>query len=316
MIESLPQRIEGETFESLVSRVGRRISPTGRIHRLGPITGESFAGRLSPAGMVGSLLNPEWLSLPQVLEEHTALPIFRPFLDPPACARFVQNLARARRILRVTQATSPRLRYCPTCRNTEFVQLAEAGWHLVHQLRWIWRCQTHQCPLWQINTRPDGAADAYLVDSGCRTRANVEDLKAIERDTKWLLGARVPPLGRLRWRAFHRAALTGKFGIQPPYASAKLFQIAHEIGPRPRQWLNLSMISHLDNWLFTVVRTPLGTTDPLLHLATLRVCGKRASDAVAEITKQQSVLRPDDGGYERTHAPCAEGDQPGHVTLF
>ncbi len=40
------------------------------------------------------------------------------------------------------------------------------------------------------------------------------------------------------------------------------------------------MISHLDNWLFPTVRNPHCTTNPLLHLATLRLCGKRIDEAV------------------------------------
>ena len=122
------------------------------------------------------------------------------------------------------------------------------------------------------------------IDPDCRNRADFETLRVIERDTKWLAGARVPPIGRLRWKEFHRAAITERFGIKPPYTSRELFTVAHGISPRARAWLQLPMISYLDNWLLSTVRHQHGTTNPLLHLATLRVCGKRVADAVRELT--------------------------------
>lgn len=288
MIGALPQPIQGEMFESFVARLGRRISAKGRIRNKDLSSGKSFAGRVCPERLVASLVNPDWLNVAGILEEQTALPIFRPFLDVKAHEIFARQLAQGRRMPRIMQALAVTRRFCPICRNTEFIQLGEAGWHLLHQLRWMWRCQTHRCALWELNTRFDGPADAWAIDTGCQARADLEVLKAIERDTKWLLGARVPPLGTMHWRTFHRAALTERFGIQPPYFRAELFKLAHQIGPRARQWLGLSMISYMDHWLVTVVHTPRGTTAPLLHLATLRLCGRKISDAVAWVSPQAS----------------------------
>ena len=284
MIGALPLPIQGEMFESLVARLGRRISAKGRIRNKDLQPGTSVAGRLCPERLVASLANPQWLSLPGILEEQTVLPIFRPFLDAQTHNTFARNLAQARRMSRVTQALANARRFCPICRNTEFIELGEAGWHLIHQLRWVWRCQAYHCALWELNTRFDGPADACPIDTQCQSRADLEVLKSIERDTKWLAGARVPPLGALRWRAFHRAALTERFGIKPPYFRSELFKLAHRIRPRARQWLGLSMISYMDHWLATVVVTQHGTTDPLLHLATLRVCGIKISEAVTRIS--------------------------------
>lgn len=291
MIGALPQPIQGEMFESFVARLGRRISARGRIRNKDLVPGKSIAGRLCPERIVASLANPEWISVPAILEEQTVLPIFRPFQDVRAHDIFARNIAQARRMPRTTQALATVRRFCPVCRDTEFVQLGEAGWHLLHQLRWMWRCQTHHCALWEINTRFDGPADAWALDTQCRYRPDFEALKAIERDTKWLMGARVPPLGILRWKAYHRAALTARFGIQPPYFCAELFKLAHKIRPRARQWLGLSMISHLDHWLATVVHTSRGTTDPLLHLATLRLCGRKVSEAVACLLMDDETRR-------------------------
>lgn len=283
MIASFPKIIPGETFESLVARLSKRIAAQGPL-RGRHFPGESAEGRFSPDMLASNLAVPEWLPLPRLLEENTPLPVIRPFLDPEDYERVRRQLTIAARSVTVTRALAPRPRFCPDCRTTELEGLAEVGWQVLHQFRWFWRCQTHHCPLWQMPATASLRAVATAVDSGCRNRADFETLKAIERDTKWLMGAQVPPLGRLRWREFHRQQLTRRFGVQPPYTSRELYPLAHRIPPRARTWLQLQMISHLDTWLLTAVRHQHGTTDPLLHLAALRVCGVRARDAVRQLT--------------------------------
>lgn len=283
MIGSLPQRIPGETFESMVARLSGRITAHG-----GPLKGRDFLGeaaaeRFSPDKLLTSLAVPEWLTLTGLLEEHTVLPVFRPFLDQVDCDRLVRQLKVSEKSATISRTLAPTLRFCPDCRTTELEGIAEVGWQVLHQFRWFWRCQTHRCALWQLPPRGTKQA-ATPLDTGCRTRADIQTLNAIERDTKWLAGARVPPLGRLRWKEFHRAAITARFGIQPPYISCDLFPLAHGIPPKVRAWLQLPMISHLDNWLLSTVRGQVGTSNPLLHLATLRLCGKKIRDAVRQLT--------------------------------
>lgn len=278
MIASFPKSIPGETFESLVARLSKRITASGGVLQGRHYQGTSSEGRFSPGMLVANLAVADWLPLPRLLEENTPLPVIRPFLDEDDCERITKQLTVAERSVTITRTLSPRLRFCPECRTTELEGLAEVGWQVLHQFRWFWRCQTHHVPLWQMPITQKAVATE--IDTGCLNRADFEVLKAIERDTKWLIGAQVPPLGRLRWREFHRQELTKRFGIQPPYASRDLYPLAHRIPPRARTWLQLPMISYLDNWLITAVRHPHGTTDPLLHLATLRICGVRVRDAV------------------------------------
>lgn len=280
MIASFPQVIPGETFESIVTRLSKRITTQGRPLKGHYFPGDTVEGRFSPMKLAENLAVPEWLPLSRLLEENTPLPVIRPFLDAEDCARVSRQLVTSERSVTVTRTLAPHRRFCCDCRTTELEGLAEVGWQVLHQFRWIWRCQTHHGALWQLAPASKLKAVARPVDTGCRNRADFETLKAIERDTKWLVGARVPPLGRIRWKNFHRRALTQRFGIQPPYASRPLFSIAHVLPPRARAWLQLPMISHLDNWLLTAVRRQSGTTDPLLHLATLRLCGIKVSDAV------------------------------------
>lgn len=258
----------------------------GRLLQGRHYQGGSAQGRFSPDKLILNLAVPEWLPLPRLIEENTPLPVFRPFLNSAECDRAIKRLTRSQKWGTITRTQAPSPRYCPECRATEFEDVAEAGWLVLHQFRWFWRCQTHRCALWQLPLRPGVDEAARPVDTGCRHRTDFQTLKAIERDTKWLMGAQVPPLGRLRWREFHRAALTTRFGIQPPYAGRPLYQLAHKIPPCARAWLQLSMISHLDNWLLTVVREGHGTADPLLHLATLRICGVRVQEAVCFLLGQ------------------------------
>jgi hypothetical protein len=284
MIGTLPIPLDGETFESLVTRLARRLSEHDRIRNARNMAGDGAEGRFSPLRLVSNLANPEWLQLSQILESHTPLRILRPFMNPADCDRIIRQLSRAEKPYTVSRTQADRQRICPECRTTELEGIAEVGWRVLHQFRWMWRCQTHHCPLWQSPASNELKVTAKPVETGCRNRADFETLKALERDTKWLMGKQVPALGRLRWREFHRASLTERFGIQPPYTSRELFHLAHGISPRARAWLQLPMVSHLDNWLLTAVRRQHGATNPLLHLATLRVCGKRVAEAVRQLT--------------------------------
>lgn len=232
--------------------------------------------------LVSHLAVPNWLPLDRLLEENTPLPVIRPYLDVEDCERITKQLTAAQRSITITRTLSQLPRFCPECRTTELEGLAEVGWQVLHQFKWIWRCQAHQIPLWQM---PAGQKSvATEIDTGCVNRADFETLKAVERDTVWLMGAQVPALGRLRWREYHRQQITRRFGVQPPYASRDLYSLAHEIPPKARAWLQLPMVSYMDNWLLKAVRHPQGTTDPLLHLATLRICGVRACEAVLTLS--------------------------------
>ena len=267
----------------MVARLSGRITA-----HVGPLKGRDFLGdaaaeRFSPDKLLASLVVPEWLTLAGLLEEHTVLPVFRPFLDQADCDRLVRQLKVSEKSATISRTLAPTLRFCPECRATELDGIAEAGWLVLHQFRWFWRCQTHHGALWQMPPRGSTMAPAP-IETGCRNRADFETLRAIERDTKWLAGARIPPLGRARWKEFHRAAITERFGIQPPYASRDLFPLAHGISPKARAWLQLPMVSYLDNWVLSTVRSPYGTTNPVLHLATLRICGIRVHEAVRQLT--------------------------------
>ena len=287
--------IPGETFDSFAARICLRneaVSAPAKLRTFAALGGE---GRVSPAGLLASVLNPAWLRMGDLLENHTMLPLFRPFMDVEGYQRLSALTADGQKSHVMYDTVARPARVCPTCHETELEGIAEAGWHVIHQVRWLWRCQSHKTPLWAVPKGRRQVARVHEVATGCTSRADRETLRAIERDTVWLFGARIPPLGRKNWADFHRAAVAKRFGIKPPYSRAELLKVARRIGPKARAWLGLTLKSQEVNWVVTAICTATGSAEPLINLAMLRVCGIKVATAVMALQG-----RPSTGGQRQS----------------
>jgi hypothetical protein len=290
MIVALPSRIPGEAFESFASRIYARSYAGGLAAYRAQIKRISRRNKLSPNLLAAELAVPEWLPVANIIENHTVFPILRPFLDSEEADGVEERLANGHCNKNVSALLSEMIRYCPECRKTELEGIDGAGWLTLNQLYWMRRCQGHKCALWETDNSDGhtGPNTSIPVVTGVVSRANFEFLNAIERGTTWLAGAQVEPLGRNRWREYHKAALTREFGIAPPYSLRELYAIAHKVSGRVRYWLQLPMLCQYSNWLEAAINRPKSTAHPLYHLVVLRLCRDTISNAVSCIRTQSN----------------------------
>lgn len=292
MITVMSQPIAGESYESMVQRLSARAFPTHRRPLWMDKLGKRSARIIPPGELVSRLAVPEWLPIDQLLEEFTTLPIQRPFLNPSDERTLIERLKTGVQHTNESDLLANAPRFCEICRRTEFEAIAESGWHGLHQMRWMTRCLGHKTPLCEASAKSsvlDFTVQGIHVFTGCTSRRDLTFLNGVEKDTVWLAGARVPALGRLRWRDFHRAALTKRFGIQPPYLRRELFRIAQKVPRRVARWLQLPIVSPVDHWLETTILRQNGITKPLFHLCTLRLCGISVREAVASLLYEHSL---------------------------
>lgn len=283
MISVFPCPIWGETYESLLTRLGRRTYATGvRPLRRKDVYG--LKGLIAPQDFVGRLAVAEWMTLNDLLNNHTLLPMVRVFLDPGEAVSLKDRLARGTGDKRLSNLLADDTRRCPDCERSEFDSLRETSVQLLHQLHWITRCHVHHC---MLSDGRDLSASVFpnelLACASTLSRPDLTLLNGIQKSTVWLAKANLPPLGRNRWRAFHRAALTRRFGINPPFPRKELHKVARLVSKRLTKLLWLPMLSFENNWLVEAVHRPCGVTNPLHHIVLLRLCGETTASAVEKI---------------------------------
>lgn len=284
MIAALPPRVPGESYESLVARVARRMHPGLLRNPLTVRHGTRVNPVVTPRELVDMLVVPEWLPLSDIIEEHTVFPLLRPFLDPDVAKRQEDRLAHG--MLGATTAavtvTAHASRFCLTCRKDEVLNLPEIGQHWMHQLFWMSRCHKHRCPLRTFAPSLAGSrgTEGSPIVTDCTTANAARFLHAIEQETIWLSTAKLPPLGRNRWRTLHRKLLTEHLGVPINMSRRRLYDIALRFPKPVRAWLRLNYTSHCDNWLEATVTRPAGVTNPVNHLCLLHLCGITTKQAV------------------------------------
>lgn len=295
MIAVLPPRVPGESYESLVARVARRVHPGQTRNPL--LT--RHRGRTSPAvtpkELVDMLAVPQWLPLSDIIEEHTVFPVLRPFLDMEEAKRQEVRLANGLLAATIAEVTATDSRFCPKCRVEELLPLPEVGRHWIHQFFWICRCHKHRCAL-RVDVRQGSSrqtSDGVPLDTCCITSKADRFLRQVEQDTIWLSKARLPPLGRVNWRALHRKLLIERFGISPSMPRRDLYEIALQIPSSARKWLRLNYSSYCDHWIEATVGRSEGVTHPLNHLCLLRLCRVAVKEAVEALRNcTPEVSRP------------------------
>jgi hypothetical protein len=294
MIAVLPSHIAGETYESLLGRLGRRAF-AGGVRALRCDNAHRRCTLIPPQEFIASLANPAWMTLRELLDEHTLLPIIRPFLDADEADSLSARLAQGAADSRVSSFLSEHERHCPDCRKVEFDSFAESGVQALHQLRWLTKCHVHHCMLSDgRDLSPTVFPNELLACAPTLSRPDLTLLNGIQKSTVWLAKANLPPLGRQSWRSFHRASLTRRFGISSPFFCSDLYKVARLVSKRLTKLLWLPMLSSQSNWVQAAVRFPRGTTHPLHHIVLLRLCGETTATAVEKIRARKAS--PGGGG--------------------
>lgn len=143
----------------------------------------------------------------QVINDHTLLPLYSPFLPRERVAQLRDGMAglggnvlHRRAGIMASRIPTPKwFRFCPVCVTNDRKDLGEAYWHRLHQLPGILTCSRHNVFLEDSQARRDSARDALRfvpAEDAVRTvparHLDLSDsthqlLLKLTRDAEWLL---------------------------------------------------------------------------------------------------------------------------------
>lgn len=303
MIGSLPDIYPGEPLYSLWARHCERMQYPSRRSVVKELFGTEnvVASMELPSHIddfVAALPPGHHYTADLLIDNHTLLPIYGPFLPPERLRHLRQDMRgrngpaiHMRAGLMASHVSPPAwLRLCPCCVEEDRRKVGECYWHLVHQVPGVEVCPVHEVYLCDSNVHTHSMKIRYEFVSAERAvlRLRQQDLHAvpnetllkIARDAHWLLNGRglsqnletlnarysglLNALGLASYRGrVHPDALLERFRS---YYSSDLLRLLHcELGENVR-----------DSWLLRLVRTPRNAQHPLHHLLLMYLLGHTA----------------------------------------
>ncbi len=229
-------------------------------------------------------------SVQELIDRHTMLPYYAPFLSPI-------TVERLRRQMKGSHGSSVHnrcgvmasrvrpfqwLRYCPECTREDRGLFGEAYWHRIHQAPGVEVCHKHNAFLVDSAVRIHNAQSRHVFFSaecaaGSTPARSLDEkdsnriLLTISRNVAWLLECptrqpNLPPI-RARYRLLADRSLATYSGRVHAEALLKQFDKQY---PQPM----LSQLTSLSDdylrgtptWLLNIVRSTRRAKDPLQHL--------------------------------------------------
>lgn len=234
MLEGFNPPYENETWYSALARYAHRTKLRRSIIKRKIGSSDSSMLRLDfPRGLctMEQQLHPALgLSAERILQDHTVLPVYLPFLDDKARERLLSAVH-----VRAGSAIYPdslrvkwkAFRYCPLCVEEDRRRYGEAYWHREHQLNWVGVCGHHWVFLesYLERTWPHCFHEGFVIaQKAIRPTGKVREVNLlnpqhrlcvdIAKDMGWLLSYRGASLAletlnqRYRWFAARRRLTT------------------------------------------------------------------------------------------------------------
>ncbi len=297
MIGFFPDPYPDELLYSICARYHHRAGY--RAHR--STARDLFGARVVAAIDLPSSLNHLIAALPpghgysvdQLIDQHTLLPFYAPFLPPERVSRLRRSMAEERcggliywqagTILRA-KIQLEFLRYCPACVAEDRRQYGEAYWHRVHQAPGVQVCAHHAVLLKSssLYVHNRGQHRKFLGIEQLMKDAPTPPWKVEERDHQaqlwiaqevwWLLNHRPSPnspeelRGRYHGLLFYRSLAS--------YAGVVWLR---ELQDEFRNFYSEELLSELHcrldgpwNWLVQLVKPGLWARHPIHHLLLIR----------------------------------------------
>lgn len=211
-----PAAFPDETLHSVLSRYARLCGGSSlkaafaHLHAPSFTQNVAFPSRLSY--LVESLPHGTDLSVAQIIQCHTVLPYFAPFLTTDQLQHAHASMAGDGKGLMLKLGinasrieSASRVRFCSVCLNEDIAQVGAAYWHRVHQLSGVLVCPHHGQllkvvdPGWhsrnsrQLNLPDDDGVQAHSVQLNASTDA-LPGLHKIALSSQQLLGSGLGPL--------------------------------------------------------------------------------------------------------------------------
>lgn len=259
----------------------------------------------------------------RLINEHTLLPFFSPFLEPERVTslregRWEDNGTRLG--IRTSNIRLPDwFRFCPLCAKEDKKQLGEFYWHRLHQLPDVKVCHVHniflensKAPLQSLGTKKLLSAEqavtaqfSYLLDASNPCH---EGLLKIARDADWLLGQPNLVL-RPKFTQNRYLYLLEKRGLAKYYIGVRVRELLQAFrNYYPPDFLKL-LNCELDyqdrySWLFRLVRTSISWAQPALHhLLLIQFLGYTAEEFFT-MPEESSLLTEEPSPFGEGPWPC------------
>lgn len=297
MLSHFPTALPDESLYSLCARYYDRV----RYPNKKAVAQELFGSASTTAvidlpsriGALVSMFPPSSsLTADRIIDEHTLLPFYSPFLKPEIVRQVREDMIGSKGssihmragIMAGRIPLPERLRFCPACRTEDHKLYQTTYWHRLHQLPGVKVCPVHAVFLEKSEARPRHTPNPFrfmpaeeLTGNSPARRAAPADpghlaLLKIAANAAWLLKCRglTSSLDGLRNRyhtllierglasysgCIRSAKLLDKF--RKHYSASLLKTLRCEIGGADQE---------KDNWLLHLVRRPKNSHHPLRHL--------------------------------------------------
>lgn len=247
---------------------------------------DAFLSRLPPG-------NP--LTARNIVQWHTTLPYYAPFLPPERVER-TEALMHGNEGstisgvlgLRPSRIQTPQdLRFCDKCADSDWRRFSVRYWHRAHQLSSVMVCPKHGTvlrkhfrssaihlfeSLEQVLNQGKSISDVLLAN----TRIDLSCLQQLASETERLLNSHFRPPGLFLLQERYRSLLTERGWMKSPTnirmgALRSAFTQHH--GVSTLKELGCGLPSDRDGWLERLLRKPRSASHPLHHLLVLKFLG-------------------------------------------
>lgn len=252
---------------------------------------------------IGTLPPGHSYTVDKLMDNHTLLPFYRPFLSPEQL-NVLRGEMRCRTkgalLVRVGNPSRymalSRLRFCTECVEDDRKRGEECYWHRVHQVACVQICPIHGIPLRQSDVQSGKAfrkfisAERAVQMGGDRLdvpSAHCDLLLQIARDVAWLLQQDKLSYGSALLRRRYYTVLfdQGLTSCPPGLTSRPIRTNMPELRRRfkasyPRELLEILHCElneyHCDNWLSRLLHNNESNRYPLYHLLLIYLLGYTA----------------------------------------
>lgn len=240
-----------------------------------------------------------WKTLDQLIDQHTLLPFYAPFVSPHKLSRIRTDMTideggtiHARLGVLTHALRVENFRYCSECVQADRLMFGETYWHRLHQLPGIDVCPTHRTFLNDstLHTRHRGYREAFVTAEKIVTTLSkrcIDDgnenhriyLKLAE-NAQWLLENVMPTATSEgnRERYFALLYLQGLSGYEGPVKLKVLIEAL-------RQYYSKELLEHFycalqnkNNWVTRLIHETGKSQNPIEHLLLIQYLGLPAAD--------------------------------------
>lgn len=302
MIALLPKLYAGELFYSICARYSDHMQYSNLKHVMQDLfSSTSVCAVVDLPSHLANFVNalpPEYqVTVDKLIDDHTLLPFYGPFLPKERLERLRQDMSGSQKtgiprrvgIVPSTVPSSAKLRYCPCCAEEEQMQYDERYWHCLHQVSGVYVCPKHKVWL-----EEDMSQNQYIKQRQAYIPANrvissqviprmLENSQAhdillsIARESDWLLHQRTISSDMALLHDRYITALLER-GLAT-YQGNVHMKALHEqfvayFPPETLEFLHCNIVGDCyHSWLSSLLRHTKNVQHPLHHLLLIHFLG-------------------------------------------